>query len=212
MTTPQLHVARYFHASNSARLGCKKSASSRTAGTCFTNKSGSASESRISWRPPRTRKFGFLARRAYSAARSSRRSTRDARRRAARRWAMRTVGAHGLHLDRPEGFKPSFSRVLRLRNRGQWACGSVERTAQRPVIADVAADHRFAGTAAAAVIESARARAVTIHRFVSVSGCVLGVPSTHYPTLACRWRPTSRSSTDRAAHGVLARAGDRLIA
>jgi hypothetical protein len=87
----------------------------------------------------------------------------------------------GLHIVAQQGFKPPFLEFFACVTDGQWACGSAERTAQRTLIADVAADYRFVGTAGAAVMEAAHARAVQSTPLVSVSGCVLGVLSTHYP-------------------------------
>jgi hypothetical protein len=87
----------------------------------------------------------------------------------------------GLYIVAQHGFEPAFLDFFACVHDGAWACGSAKRLAQRTVIADVAADYRFAGTEGAAVMEAAHARAVQSTPLIRVSGCVLGVLSTHYP-------------------------------
>jgi len=87
----------------------------------------------------------------------------------------------GLHIAVQHGFEPPFLEFFACVRDGQWGCGSAERTAFRTVIADVATDHRFAGTEGAAIMEAAQARACQSTPLIGVNGCVLGVLSTHYP-------------------------------
>lgn len=87
----------------------------------------------------------------------------------------------GLHIVAQHGFDAAFLEFFACVRGAQWACGSAKRLGERTVIPDVAADFRFAGTAGAAVMEAAHARAVQSTPLIGADGCVLGVLSTHYP-------------------------------
>ena len=90
----------------------------------------------------------------------------------------------GLCIVAQRGFDRPFLEFFACVNDTQSACGAALIGGVRTVVADVAGDPLFAGTAARETMLAAEARAVQSTPLVALDGNVVGVLSTHYK--ACR--------------------------
>jgi PAS domain S-box-containing protein len=111
----------------------------------------------------------------------------------------------GLRIHEQRGFGPEFLDFFNSVHEGMAACGTALESGQRVIVADVANDPIFKGTAAREVMLRAKAVAVQSTPLLARSGELLGVLSTHYSSIH---RPNDR---DLRQLDVLARQAADLI-
>jgi GAF domain-containing protein len=85
----------------------------------------------------------------------------------------------GLRIVAQRGFERAFLDFFARVDDAGTACGAAMKQGRRIVVADVASDAIFAGTAAGEVLVAARVRAVQSTPLIGASGRLLGILSTH---------------------------------